>query len=41
VTVKILLVEDNPQDQKIIARYLQRAGFRIFLLRKMVSADWN
>lgn len=30
--MKILLIEDNPQDQKIVTRYLQRAGFNDFFI---------
>lgn len=27
MSVKLLIIEDNPQDQKIISRYLSKAGF--------------
>lgn len=31
MSVKILVVEDNPQDQKIIQRYASRAGYDVLL----------
>lgn len=31
MSVKVLIIEDNPQDQKIIQRYASRAGYDVLL----------